>query len=189
MLHKNLKIVSAHVVTDHTNCRCRPFPTTCASPPSANAKPSGTVWPMVVNKITGRVATLTPGRHQSKVTNGFVPQNLIFRSVSALALRETPEFTALLQSSVFKRRAGKRNNFAQNAINFARKCNFPRGIFPWNFLAPPGVYVLRANFRPEAWAHLHEYLRGDQLARAIADDRLPFDPACRLCCRLRRFSR
>ena len=29
----------------------------------------------------------------------------------------------------------------------------------------------------EAWAHRHEYLRGDQLARAIADDRLPFDPS------------
>ena len=29
----------------------------------------------------------------------------------------------------------------------------------------------------EAWAHRHTYLRGGDLARAIADDRLPLDPS------------
>ncbi len=29
----------------------------------------------------------------------------------------------------------------------------------------------------EAWAHRHTYLRGGDLARAIAEDRLPFDPS------------
>jgi len=38
---------------------------------------------------------------------------------------------------------------------------------------------------PEAakWADQHHYLTGDALAKAIAEDHLPWDPACRLCSR------
>ena len=35
-------------------------------------------------------------------------------------------------------------------------------------------------FDAEAWAHRHGYLHGPELARAISDDHLWFDPSCLL---------
>ena len=52
-------------------------------------------------------------------------------------------------------------------------------LYPDSLLAQVLTASTYSNQLPDAatWAMQHQYLHGDQLARAIADDRLPFDPS------------
>ncbi len=55
----------------------------------------------------------------------------------------------------------------------------PIALYPDSLLAQVLTAATYSNEIPDAatWAMQHQYLHGDQLARAISDDRLPFDPS------------